>query len=293
MEDLIKISEVNKLLGVELKTIRDWVRRGFLLSEKIGRYNYIRRSDLESVLAQFASVRKYEKLLAAVALKQQQLLDEYDRTIRQVQEDMFLVSTMGHVLNTKKFFSAVIKTNALPQIESDVLSLMIEGNSFNEIAQKLQISNQVVRQRFNKALDKMQRFKQTTDILNENTQLKHKVSANDKLIEQLITENNRYRSGNITGYANSDYVFTMYFFLRRRLKHKDFSLRTYNALERAGICTIGDLVKLHLSDIYKIKGIRKKCSEEIKAYAHRLGFTLGFNVEEINKQYKQIYGQVS
>lgn len=293
MGDLVKVNDVCKQLGVELRTVRSWVRRGFLPCTKIGRCNYVRRSDFDNLLAQFDTVCGYEKLLKQTAIEQQRLLEEYRQNIRQVQEDMLLVSTMGHVLNTKQLFLAAIQSSTLSKSESDVLTLMIEGYSFSDIAKRLHITHQAARQRFSRALEAMQSFPQSVSLIQENNRLKQETSASNKLIERLLAENNQYRSGNITATSSADYVFTMYHFLKRRIKRADFSTRTYNALCNAKILYMEDLLKMQMKDIVKIRGIRWKCYEEIKAYASRLGLSLGFNVEEINKQYKQIYGQVS
>lgn len=293
MKDLVKINEVRKQLGVDNKTIRTWVQHGFLPCKKIGRCNYISRSDYQSVLTQFRTVSDYERLLVKTATEQQRLLDEYEQSIKQLREDMFLVSTMGHALNTKQLFKTIIQSNTLSEIEANVLTLMIEGYSFTDIAKQLHITNQLVRQRYRRALEKLESFMQNANLLQENVRLKQETSANNELIERLISENNKYRNGNVTATSSADYIFTMFFFLKRRIRRTDLSVRTYNALSNANILHIGDLLRLKIKDIRKIKGIHNKCCQEIKTYADRLGMSLGFNVEEINKQYKQIYGQVS
>lgn len=64
------------------------------------------------------------------------------------------------------------------------------------------------------------------------------------------------------------------------LTHKDsidklgLSDRVYNSLRRAGICTLGDLVKMKLTDLKKVRSLGKKSIDEISCTLEKVGYTL-------------------
>ncbi len=43
----------------------------------------------------------------------------------------------------------------------------------------------------------------------------------------------------------------------------DLSIRSYNCLKRAGLCTVGDVIAY--GDLSKIRNLGRKCAEEVKA----------------------------
>lgn len=51
-------------------------------------------------------------------------------------------------------------------------------------------------------------------------------------------------------------------------------VRTYNCLKRAGINTVGDIVKLSMGELCQIRNMGRKCIEEIEEKLSELGLEL-------------------
>ena len=58
------------------------------------------------------------------------------------------------------------------------------------------------------------------------------------------------------------------------------SVRTYNCLKRAGIDTVGDLVKKSVSDLYHVRNMGRRCVEEVEELLKGLG--LGLRKDGVN-----------
>jgi len=62
--------------------------------------------------------------------------------------------------------------------------------------------------------------------------------------------------------------------LDKTLEDLDVTVRSYNCLKRAGINTVGDLVKMSEEDLCHIRNMGRKCVEEIVEKLDGLGLEL-------------------
>lgn len=59
--------------------------------------------------------------------------------------------------------------------------------------------------------------------------------------------------------------------MKKKIKLRDLTMRTYNCLKRAGIRTIGDLLNFTYYDLIKIRNLGRKSMKEILDKIHDLG----------------------
>ena len=62
--------------------------------------------------------------------------------------------------------------------------------------------------------------------------------------------------------------------LEMTIEDMDLSVRSYNCLKRAGICTVEDLTKKSESDLAKVKNLGKRSLEEVAEKLHSYGLSL-------------------
>ena len=58
------------------------------------------------------------------------------------------------------------------------------------------------------------------------------------------------------------------------IEDMDLSVRSYNCLKRAGICTVEDLTKKSESDLAKVKNLGKRSLEEVAEKLQSYGLSL-------------------
>lgn len=59
--------------------------------------------------------------------------------------------------------------------------------------------------------------------------------------------------------------------MKKKIKLRDLTMRSYNCLKRAGIRTIGDLLNFTYYDLIKIRNLGRKSMKEILDKIHDLG----------------------
>ena len=62
--------------------------------------------------------------------------------------------------------------------------------------------------------------------------------------------------------------------LAMTIEELDFAVRTFNCLKRVGLDTVEDLVQLTEDDLYRVRNLGKKSSEEVIQKLHSLGLSL-------------------
>lgn len=67
--------------------------------------------------------------------------------------------------------------------------------------------------------------------------------------------------------------------LEMTIEDMDLSVRSYNCLKRAGICTVEDLIKKSESDLAKVKNLGKRSLEEVQEKLQSYGLSLKNNEE--------------
>lgn len=65
--------------------------------------------------------------------------------------------------------------------------------------------------------------------------------------------------------------------LNMTLEELNLSVRTYNCLKRANICTVKDLLALSKEDLLCVRNLGKSCIEEVISKLEKLGFKLSSN----------------
>lgn len=284
------LSQASKETGVLHHVLRGYVKTGIIPSVTINKHYYIHRDFIKEYHDQIKELTGSNTLLAENLKVWRKLTEEYQQKIQELREDLLLISRSGHLLSTKKLFDAIIKSGGFSEEEKQVLGFLVEAKGFNEIAKELGVSNQLARQIYHRTIRKMQHMTNIAELTKENAILKSELKKKNVLIDILYQENNNYRTGKITSKMTDDYIFSMRFLLRKKIMPSNLSKRTYNALQKANIYTLGDIVRMSKKQVQKIRGIRVKCSEEIFRYIEKEGLFMEFDVDGIEKAYKLIYG---
>ncbi len=68
--------------------------------------------------------------------------------------------------------------------------------------------------------------------------------------------------------------------LKTPLNDLDLSVRAYNCLKAADVKTLGDLVKLEISDMMKFRNFGKKSLTELEELVKSKGLEFGMNISK-------------
>lgn len=146
----------------------------------------------------------------------------------------------------------------------------IDGKTFEEIGREFGTTRERIRQIQEKAITKLKLFK------------KYFYGGKWCLMEELAKE--EYQKYLETQKSFRTYESAKQYILQyesgvflpikeQKIENLDLSMRSYNALKRAGIRTIGDLLNFSYYDLIKIRNLGRKSIKEVLDTIHDLGLT--------------------
>jgi DNA-directed RNA polymerase alpha subunit/DNA-binding XRE family transcriptional regulator len=294
---IIQRTEAAKRLGVNRQTITNWAEKGIIHLKTINNVQYVSEEEVIQI-ATFVCDYTYS----------QKLLQREIDALKQDRKNMRL-SRMDAIANrrylrlcdkygiTKEFYKCIInmlfKTKDLRKREADVILMLLNDYSYDEIAEEHCLTRERIRQIAGKAIRKSQELKNLAE------KIEH--------IKQLETDNTSLR---IANKALMEEVETLRELKDVKVEEKptitlppdpflDFlstkvvdiqglSVRAKNimfaACDRNDDATIADVCRFSKTDILKVRNCGKKSLQEIVDYLEKHNAYLGMNVDEIMKK---------
>lgn len=130
--------------------------------------------------------------------------------------------------------------------------------SFDKIAEELNISRHVVRDRYSRIINRMQKnIRRSIYRLQELSKIKEELEEVKRENEALQERFNSLSEEEKKSFGNPEYV-------KLRIIDIDLSLRTLNGLMDFQIRTVGDLLEYKKSDLLRLRNFGKKSLNEVE-----------------------------
>ena len=173
--------------------------------------------------------------------------------------------------------------------ECDILYGFIQHGSLWDYHYTCGVSHQRVLQIFHKACAKTKNVAQLksllderTSLIKENGELKDGIASLSKELKFQREEEAKLRElderERIEQFIATDAQLKRF---KIRLVDCNLSVRALNGLKAADCDTIGDLCKLHKTDLLRYRSIGKKTLTECEDLLDRMGFSFGMDVDKI------------
>ena len=298
MERLISRTHAAEMLGVSKQTISNYVERGILkghyISDKGEKYLMLDRNTVMGLVDNEKDLQTAKKKLDAIKA-------EYEKKAARLEKEdnelsLYSLYVKEHPIDRGTF--AVIRSLAfkflryaagatLDQRSTDVVGMLIEGYSLNDIASEYDLTRERVRQILFSASRKLAGTRNLCEIDEENKKLKDEVSELKDKLAAAINKINALSidKGCSTITYEPDLVIRLVPILRKRLVDCDISVRALNATKYLGVDTVGALASSLKADLLNARNFGKKSLAELTDLLYSFGLDFGMDVDGIYSQY--------
>lgn len=262
----ISASQAADIAGVTTETIRNLCKAAAIRYQMHGNLFYPCREDVEQYAHTIAQIHQAELTLAnyqkQLHNQTEQLLQAKKETQHHLQELLQFPSRLKYIQNLLAVLIPHLDAGLKPR-EVEVMLQMIQGKTWEEITQKLKLTQARTMQIWDNTLKKI------ADAPNE---LKAKGQLIEKLQNQLHDKQVRKEQDDAEKAAEAKLSPEQRKLLNTHVSDCNFSIRTQNCLKAAEIETIRDLLKRSRSELLKFRNFGKKSFAEIEAWltAHNL-----------------------
>jgi transposase len=294
---IMQRAEAAKRLGVNRQTITNWAEKGIIHLKTINNVQYVSKEEIIQI-ATFVCDYTYS----------QKLLQREIDALKQDRKNMRL-SRMDAIANrrylrlcdkygiTREFYKAIVnmlhEVGDLRKREADVILMLLNNYSYDEIAEEHCLTRERIRQIAGKAIRKSQELKNLAEKIEhikeleaDNTSLR---IANKALMQEVETlrelKDVKVEEKQATVLPTDPFLA---FLSTKVLDIHELSVRAKNILryacDRNLDTTIADVCRLSKIDLLKERNCGKKTLQEIVDYLEKHNASLGMNVDEIMKK---------
>ena len=299
----ILISDATKITGLDRQTIRNWMEKGIIPYKKINGTFYVDNRVFKRLSSEMNDVAGTKQRLDDL---QREYLDEI-ASYREMRErnrfehntERLLSICVNSGVRTRFFdsmVSAMGQIGILKDKEVEVLSSLLNGDAFEEVAKRCDTSRERIRQIAEKAIHKSNDLSKLIERLNtidekedeiralkmENEVLKkmvYKQAIGVNEAEMSETERRLVRMGRKDLNA----------LLSTKLVDEELTVRALNCLchyknennVTYRIETLGELCRISKDDFFKQRSVGKKTLDEISEYLQKKGLEWGLDIDKI------------
>lgn len=285
----IKASEVAEKFGVTRQTIRNWIDKGLLSAVKLDNCHYVTIESVNAIEDKFSEIVVTEGAVEEYTNKLKETYDEYKASVEHLKsastenEEIRLIKPRLTEL-VRIMFNIVRVSQHGERRGDDMIELLLHGYDVKYIAEKYGISPERVHQIVEKDLRILDyESRQYIKIKEENERLKEELQTLENNVKSLRSF--REQCAKSLEYIKVDVQESI---LTKRLVDCNLSVRALNCLKSYSekvngewvdkdIETVGDLTRLHKTDLLKLRNFGKKCLIEIDDFLNELGLEWGMN----------------
>lgn len=297
MAQLITTQDAANRLGVSRQTIINWGKRGMVKLTNTSNTENFMLVDWETLEPLCGTVKE---MLAAKEWFEQRTNDykeatkELEQMIKDTYDEIIARKRYLPFVDAKYFYLSIPKMmqelGVLNAREARVVEMIIEGNTLEDIGDKLCLSRERVRQIFHKAIRKSSHIAHLKEDLDAYELLKKKYATLQEAVNVMDDDFVEYVRKKIEAKAvDKDPVELskeeeLLNFLSTPLSEFDFSVRCLNCLRYADIRTIADLVRLQKRDVLCFRNFGRKSLTELDDFIEEKGLQWGMNVDELYRK---------
>lgn len=256
--------EVADLLGVPTQTIWNWVNNGVLKAFKSARnYMFFSRKYINTFVSKLEDLNEMETALDAHTKLVRDKIKEKELAFNALCNEIkgcnpYSFKRYAKLISSIAYRLVDIGEVPLTENEQRLLETLLSFGSTQDLAKELNLSQARIDQMVKSLHLKLARL-----------------DANNDKYSLLKAENARLRRLLIEATTNSKLKTNDDEVLAMPIKKFGFSVRTYNALARIGVETIGDLTMLSKKYLLSTRGMGKKSFGEIISKLGEFNITLG------------------
>ena len=277
----IKASDVALRFGVTRQTIRNWIDKGLLKATKLDGCHYVTMASVKAIEDKYSDIVVEEGTLEAYLKSLRTLTEEYKQSVEEYRNAIAGNKALAKNRFVIARFIPVVYDLLRDGVQTTergglIIRRVIEGEDIRSIAQELGLTFERVRQILEKEL-RMIRQNATPfyTLRKENESLKSRIA-----ILELNAKNLASLSIERTVDGVPDNILT------KKLVDCNLSVRALNCLRdykeyvdgklvERPIKTVGDLTRIHKTDLLKMRNCGKKTLREVDDLLAELGLEWG------------------
>lgn len=286
METRIRKREAAEILGVTRQSVSNLTARGALSVERIGKWNYYNLREVEALVPKCEGIRDAERAIAEVEAEMERTRSEkvsevmMHRARREFIERLTDTATFARYQElVASTFDAIEASGVFDERtttrERDILDQILHLRPLGEIAQYYGLTENRVKQIFEKALRKMVHF--SSEIGGKVAPMRDELIKTIARCEELEAENKLLRAAakNKEGEVERPLILDINI---KELYAGELLPRTANCLRAAGCETVKDILKFSRRELMCIRNFGKRSMIDLDAFLVRYGLELGMAV---------------
>ncbi len=277
--------EAADALGVSPQSVSNYASKGIIHAVRSG--NYIKypadEVDALKVVPELYTYEEIKERVKELEAKEVELMEEASRRLEARIEDFKAVFTDGHPQLWFRYRDLIMQVvrlasqEALGRREEEVLWSMLELNTLQEVADKVGVTRERVRQVYQRALLRIVRFREIATTryeiaLRTVEDLKKKNAELEATCWALMNPEPGKPAMEV---ANEMEKFRCRFPFTVRIKDLGLSVRCTNCLKAADVETLGDLVGYKKHEIYHFRNFGRKSLNELEELLYKYNLEFG------------------
>ena len=294
---IIRRADVAAMFGVNRQTITNWAEKGILHLKTINNVQYVSEEEVIQIATFVCDYTYSQKLLQREidALKQDR------KNVRLSRMDAIANRRYLRLCDkygiTREFYKAIVnmlhEVGDLRKREADVILMLLNNYSYDEIAEEYCLTRERIRQIAGKAIRKSQELKNLAEKIEHIKQLETDNTslriANKALMEEVQTlrelKDVKVEEKQAITLPTDPFLI---FLSTKVVDIQGLSVRAKNimfaACNRNNDATIADVCRFSKTDIRKVRNCGKKSLQEIEDYLDKHNAFLSMDVDEIMKK---------
>lgn len=291
----IKASDVAEMFGVTRETIRLWIKKGLLAAIKLDGCNYVTMKSVRTIEDKFADIEVEEIAAYFYLRKLRAANDEYQKSVERLRDccnwnDAVRVNREQVVKFVPTLFD-IVRICRYPSTTRGeaMVSLLLAGKDVKTISEQFGVTPERVKQIMDKELRILQceatiytRLKEENESMREQIQtLKNNVASLESAIVDMKIRHTDINIEKVPVDAQEN-------ILTKKLVDCFLSVRALNCLKSYSekingewvdkpIETVGELARLHKTDLLKIRNFGKRTLNELDDFLNSIGLKWGTN----------------
>lgn len=303
---LIQVTEAAERIGVSRQTLENWGKNGTLRIRTMGKTGNAHWVDADTIDELGDTMQEVEHAREMLKKELADIQSEYRKErdlLRDLRREVMMIGKFGSGVDKKEFYLHIpimlCELGILKEREARIMCMVINGDDIGWIAEQYGLTRSRIAQIFYKGCRKASYLENIKAHLDEFERMKIDNAELKGCVKTLRQELEAYRKAeqDLKDMNTAEYIEDikkkdeMLKLFGTRLVDCDISVRALNCLRyyrdlegSKDIETIGDLCKLHKTDLLKQRNFGKKSLIELDDFLEDRGLSFGMDVDRIYRE---------
>lgn len=295
---LITVTKAAERLGVHRQTVENWAKRGILQVKAVGRAHFVLEEEVNAIADIAPDVEHARQSITKELDDIKAMQQEQEANRRAVRRELQIEGILARALTRREFYYAIpamlCELDIIPDRVAEVMRLVIQGETFEDIASRFGLSKERVRQLFTKGCRKAtllsevkDKLLQLEDVRLQNAELKQQVKILSSELKTQREYEEALRAKNeaerIKAIEETDSLISL-FNTPITDPSLNLSVRTLNCCKSSDIETLGDICRHCKTDFLKMRNFGRKSLSELDDLLDSLNLSFLMDVDAIYRQ---------